>query len=302
MEELGKIGVGVLLFVITSITAYLFRMRQLYVTSPKLYRHASISNDGSMCEVLIFNRGNQVEEDIRVDLPPELKCELLAASATGVSLSSSTLQVERLHKLKSVSVMLLVDNGILDISKMAVSSKNTAGRVVKNQDAIPPNYAFVFVSCALFLVLAVGAFGLPAGLERAREEYTKFKLAKLVDSGWTSLGSYITSDLRESYSDQEFPLKFESGRISGNQLRANFSVYNKTAIRMKVYADRTGKNSSSSAQVDIENFSSVEVPAMSTGRLEVRMPYSPSNKTTAEFSIYMGERIQAQTIYTFVDK
>ena len=241
MEELGKIAPGVILFVITSITAYLFRMRQLYATSPKLYRHASISKDGSMCEVLVFNRGNQVEEDIRVDLPPELRCELLASSATGVSLSASTLQIERPHKLKSVSALLLVENGILDSTKMIVASKHTSGRVAKNQESIPPNYAFMFLGIVFAVSIFTGLLSLPMVLESGRDTYTKFKLSKLIDSGWSGLGPYISSDIRDSYSDQEFPLHFESQRISGNQLHALFSVYNKTALPMKVYADRAGK-------------------------------------------------------------
>lgn len=302
MEELGKIGVGVLLFVITSITAYLFRMRQLYATSPKLYRHASISNGGSMCEVLVFNRGNQAEEDIRVDLPPELKCELLASSETGVSLASSSLQIERLHKFKSVSVMLLVENGILDTAKMNISSKHTAGKVFKTQESIPPNYAFVFVSIAFVLSLFTGLLSLPSALESGREAYTEFKLNKLMENGWSSLGAYIFSDLRESYSDQEFPLIFESKKVVGNELLANFSIYNKTALPMKIYADRPDKRVTSSSQVDIENFSSAEIAPMSTGKIQVRMPYSLGKKTTAKFSIYLDDSMQVVTLYTFAVK
>jgi len=76
VENFDKVIIGLVLFAITSIVAYLFKMRQLYVSVPKLFRHASISKDGSLCELIIYNKGNQVEENIQVDFNPKLKGEL----------------------------------------------------------------------------------------------------------------------------------------------------------------------------------------------------------------------------------
>lgn len=298
VEELGKIGIGILLFVITSITAYLFRMRQLYATSPKLYRHASISHDGSMCEVLVYNRGNQVEEDIKVDLPPELKCELVAASSPNISHKESTLKIERLHKWQSASMLLLVENGILDVGKLNISSKHIAGRVVKSESNIPPNYAAVFLGIVFMFCLMGGIFSLPTLWENGRDAYTKYKLAKLVDGGWTGLESYVTSDLRDSYTDQEFPLRLESQKIDGNFLRATFAIYNKTALPLKVSADKIGKRSPGSG-LDIENWSSSEVAPMSSGKIQVKMPYVAGSETATMFSIFMGQNTYVKVVFTY---
>ena len=51
MDNVEKIAIGLVLFIVTSVVAYLFRMRQLYVATPKLFRHAPISQGGSLCEV-----------------------------------------------------------------------------------------------------------------------------------------------------------------------------------------------------------------------------------------------------------
>ncbi|WP_143684468.1 hypothetical protein [Variovorax sp. KK3] len=298
MEELGKIGIGILLFIITSITAYLFRMRQLYATSPKLYRHASISRDGSMCEVLVYNRGNQVEEDIRVDLPPELKCELIAASSPNISCKESALKIERLHKWQSASMLLLVENGILDVGKLSINSKHITGRVVKSDDNIPPNYAAVFLGVVVIFCLMGGLFSLPTLWENGRGAYTKYKLAKLMDGGWTGLESYVTSDLRDSYTDQEFPLRLESQKIDGNLLRATFAIHNKTALPLKVSADKKEKRSTGS-ELDIENWSSTEVAPMSSGKIQVKMPYVVGSKTATAFSIFMGRDTYVKVIFTY---
>lgn len=298
MEELGKIGIGIFLFVITSITAYLFRMRQLYATSPKLYRHASISRDGSMCEVLVYNRGNQVEEDIRVDLPPELKCELVAASSPNISYKDSTLKIERLHKWQNASMLLLVENGILDVGKLSINSKHIAGRVVKTEDSVPPNYAAVFLGIVFMFCLMGGIFSVPTLWENGRDAYTKYKLAKLMDGGWTGLESYVTSDLRDSYTDQEFPLRLESQKVDGKLLRATFAIHNKTALPLKVSADKTGKGSTGS-EIDIENWSSSEVAPMSSGKIQVKMPYVSGSKTATVFSMFMGENTYVKVIFTY---
>ena len=46
MEHLEKVVIGLILFALTSVMAYLFRMRQLYVAAPKLYRHAPMNRPG----------------------------------------------------------------------------------------------------------------------------------------------------------------------------------------------------------------------------------------------------------------
>lgn len=302
MEHIEKIVVGILLFAITSIMAYLFKMRQLYATSPKLYRHAQISKDGSMCELVVFNRGNQPEESIRVELPPELKCELLASSAAGVSLNGGVIEIERLHKLKNVSAMLLVENGLLDTSKIAVSSKNTAGKVIKNEQAIPPNYAFLFAAILGFFFVLTSFLLIPWAWERGHNIYAHIQMSSVINQGWDNLGDYMTSDLRSSYSNKEFPLRMEAQKRQDNQVQAKFAIYNKSARILKVYADRPNKKYDSDESPDIENFSSAEVPPMSAGTINVKVPYKDGTPTRVVFSLTMDSDRSAGITYTFPER
>jgi len=116
MDTVEKIAVGIVLFVVTSVIAYLFRMRQLYVATPKLFRHAPVSAGGSLCEVIVYNRGNQTEEEVSVSVDPDLKAELLASNSADVSFEGARLRVSRLHRRCEVSAVLLVENGLLDAS------------------------------------------------------------------------------------------------------------------------------------------------------------------------------------------
>lgn len=177
MENFEKVVVGLVLFVATSIVAYLFRMRQLYAAAPKLFRHAPISKNGSLCELIVYNRGNQVEEDIKVDLDPELKGELLASSSSDITLEGATMKIERLHKGCEASAMLLIENGFFDATKIiSVSSKGTKGTVLKKVTDVPPNFAKAFlVGFLLVGFLPALVYGTRT-YENLQGEYVAYKL------------------------------------------------------------------------------------------------------------------------------
>lgn len=295
MDHLEKIAIGLLLFGITSVTAYLFRMRQLYVTSPRLFKHASLSADGSMCEVLIYNQGNQPEEEIRVELPQGLQCELLASSVSSVTLTGSVIEIERLHKLKSASILLLVENGTLTSKELSVASKHVAGKTIP-PDRVPVNYARLFLGATtLFATIVVVAY-MPNVFNWSTKALAQFELKSLSDRGWDGLENYYWSDLRKSYSNLEFPLKIVSHHVSGGLSRATFDIYNKSAERLVVSADRAHKRAAPGGSVDIANYSRVEIAPMSTGKIDVSVPHMQDQPTLVEFNLRMGDGFYVRVI------
>lgn len=297
MEHIEKIVVGLLLFILTSVLAYLFKMRQLYVAAPKLFRHAPITKEGSLCELIVYNKGNQVEEQVLVELDPDLKAELLASSSSDITLSGSTLKVERLHKGCEASAMLLVEHGILDSSRIVlVSSKATKGTICKRIVDVPPNYARSFL---VFLAIAGFVPGLIYGsqaFDRLYEKYVEYKLAAAYKSGWQGLVSYYDSDFRRSYGNQEFPVRLvgvQNDRVK--EVGLKFEVYNKTALPLAVYADRKSRD-----KVGSPYFASVDVAPMSKATLLAPLaPPEPETKTQAvDFSFNNGSEFLYKITYT----
>jgi len=240
-------------------------MRQLYVVVPKLYRHSTVADKGSLCEVIIYNRGKQVEEDIQIQIDPDLKCELLATSSTGIILSGSLIELDRLHKASEVSAIILVENGILDISKLlSISSKSCKGRGVDKIKDVPLNGANTlmgFIGLAIFG--CVVAFG-PKAYEFIDGSWANYRLAAFSEKGWSGLGGYYHSSMSNSYALSEFPIKYVGREISGGKVNVIYEVYNKTALPLTVYTDQKGR------EVDEKNtdrkprpfFASVDVPPL----------------------------------------
>lgn len=288
MDNIEKIVVGLVLFVVTSVVAYLFRMRQLYVVTPKLFRHAPISQSGSLCELIVYNKGNQVEEDIQVSLDPDIKAELLASSATGIKLTGSMLDIERLHKGSEASMMLLVENGVLDSSKiMSISSKGTKGRVCKKVNDIPPNFAWYFLSLTLAIGIFPGLYYGSKAYSALNAAYVEYKLQLPYKSGWANLSTYYSSDLRQSYSNQEFPVRFVGRQIDkAKNVTLTFDVFNKTAIPLTIYVNKNGERKSLSSPY----FSSEDILPMSQKSLTVRPPdpTAESPQPDIEFSFKSG--------------
>lgn len=301
MEHIEKIVIGLVLFVVTSTVAYLFRMRQLYVLVPKLYRHAPISKDGSLCELIVFNKGNQVEEDIQVNLDPEFKGELLASSSNGITLEHATLKIERLHKSSEASVMLLIENGLLDATKIiSISSKGAKGSVLKKATEVPPNFAKAFLLLVLYVGIFPSLYYGEKAYKKLKTEYVEYQLSTNYKLGWKSLSSYYSSDLRQSYSNQEFPIRFVGHAIGKDKKPSlEFEVYNKTALPIEVTANRNN-----SEPGDISHFASVDVLPMSKASFSIPRPESGGSSEPAElkFSLKYGDEFVYGLIYVASQK
>lgn len=297
MEHIEKIIIGIFLFVVTSVLAYLFKMRQLYAATPKLYKSTQISKDGSLCELIIYNKGNQTEEDISASLDPDLKAELLASSSSELTFESSQVKISRLHKGQEVSAVLLIENGVLDSSKVtSLTSKGTIGHVFKKTEEVPPNFALAFVLIMLFVCLVPGFWYGAKLYERLSDAYYEYKLSSVYELGWSDLQRYQGSDLQKSYSDQEFPVRFLQEAQSDEAASLPFEIYNKTAVPLQVTIDKATR-----AKSDLRYFESMVIPPMSKKRFYAKAPASDDDypDRVYEFSIHYGSEFIYGLTYTY---
>jgi len=121
-ELILKILITVISSLVMIFLTYIFKRRQLYIATENLYRTSEISNKGILCEISIFNRGRQIEEDIKVSLDNSLKYELLAFNDSNMSLDENIIKIDRLHKKSKVSVLLLVENGDFSYKRLCCTN------------------------------------------------------------------------------------------------------------------------------------------------------------------------------------
>jgi len=301
VENFDKVIIGLVLFAITSIVAYLFKMRQLYVSVPKLFRHASISKDGSLCELIIYNKGNQVEENIQVDFNPKLKGELLASSSSDITLEGSTIKIERLHKGGESSAILLIENGMLDPTEVvSVSSKGTKGAVVKNANYVPPNFAKLFLLIILYIGIFPAIFYGISLYERLHSEFVEDQLRGIYKLGWKNLSRYYDSDIHKSYSNHEFPIRFLSRKVDDTgKPTLTFEVYNKTALPMHVAVDKNGSHKG-----DISNFAFIDLQPMSKEPFSVvaQKPGGSYQPTELNFTLKCDDEYLYDLIYVLQEQ
>ncbi len=295
MDDIKKILIGLLVFALTSIIAYLFKMRQLYVSIPRLYNKSQLSANGSLCEIRIFNRGNHPEEEIAVTFAPELSIELLATDNTELSVVDNKLLIPRVHKLKDASALLMVEGGIFEHSKIATfSSKAITGRILKANEDTPPNWAILFTCLVLFLTAFPSIF---YGLElysdfkaSSRAAAEQKELSGLSDMGWSNLGGYYKSPIRKSYTSKEFPILIKNTFLDkdGNEY-LSLEIVNKTGLSMEVYADAKGYETKVSSR--IEYWANVKAEPLTTKAGVVKLPKSTGvgSSLIVEFAIKSEE-------------
>ena len=166
-ELIVKILVGIVSSLTIIFLTYIFKRRQLYVATENLYRTSEISDKGTLCEISIFNRGRQTEEDIKVSLDNSLKYELVAFNDSNMSLENNLIKINRLHKMSKVSILLLVEHGDFSYKQiLQVDSKTEKGKIIKNAEQVPPN---VFDLLSVFFII-IPIFGLAYYLGYQKED------------------------------------------------------------------------------------------------------------------------------------
>lgn len=296
MDTAYKIITGVVLFSITSVLTYLFKMRQLYVVAPNLFKKTEVSASGSICQVMVCNKGNHVEEEITVSIDSSLRIELLATDAVGLSVVNGAVKVDRLHKNKAITALLLIEGGAFDFSKItSVTSKTTVGRAMGRLSELPPNAAKAFLSIICLLAFFPALLGMGYLYSYVRDNYLEYRLRAEYAQGWRNLDNYYGSELSKSYGAQEFPVRFVNLDKNSTREKVVFEVYNKTAIPLQVTADKNHRQKGLAG-----DFSSVTVPPMSHLPLIVPMP-SPdgtSHTPEIEFTFESGDEFIYQFYYS----
>lgn len=219
IDIIEEISVGTVIVLVSSLIAWLYHIRQLYATAPVLFQNASEGKDDAIYQIIVSNRGNQVEENVRVELDPSVSAEIVAANLSGVVLENSVIRIERIHKKQEVNLLLRVKNARFDFSKiLSVSSNETTGKICKSPRDIPFNYGI----SALVVSVLIGIFPILyyAGqvVEYIDDRFEEKNLKAVSNQGWSNLDDYQESDLRQSYSDNEFPV-----RLVGIKKKADYS-------------------------------------------------------------------------------
>lgn len=208
MDVLENIIVASLAIVMTSLIAVLYHIRQLYASAPVMFQKKAEGGYDSIFQIVVTNRGNQVEEHIEVELDPSISFDIVAASTPDVTKDGSTIRIERIHRRNEVLVLISLDDIHFGSSRiLSVSSDKVSGRVRKTPKDIPFNYGMTSLGILLLLsAFPVGYyFYQVAGY--VENKVDEEKLMPVTKEGWSNLDEYQESDLRKSYSNQEFPVR-----------------------------------------------------------------------------------------------
>lgn len=228
--------IGFILFIMTSITAYIFKIKQLYVSSRKLYGESALSEKGSLSEIVIANHGNQVEEDIKVILSPDIKCELIASSSANVQvLSENIIILDRLHAKSQISLLLLIEKDELKNSEIIeITSSSHKGKIIDTITTIPPNFGQIAIFIFALISFIIALFYMPKIYDVIEQSFIEEEYATIINEGWENIGRYTSSDLAENYSKQEFPIRYIDQNITDKIITLTFEVINKSSTPIEI--------------------------------------------------------------------
>lgn len=231
---------ALIVFVITSAILYFFKQKQLYLSLTNLYSNSTISDEGSICQFIIYNQGNSIEENIRIELNPNLQISLLSSDSSILQFENNVISINLLHKKSKASCMLLVENDQpLSLNEIqSFYSKETKGKSFNNTQNIPTNAGSTAIIFASLILFASFIWNLDSIYKFFEDKYLHHKYSYLYNIGWSNLNDYFGSDLeRKSYTQNEFPVKFISCQPDENDstiVTYVFEVYNKTTNDLEV--------------------------------------------------------------------
>ncbi|MDY6451287.1 hypothetical protein [Acinetobacter faecalis] len=321
-EIILKILIAIISSLVMIFLTYIFKRRQLYVATENLYRTSEISNKGVLCEISIFNRGRQIEEDIKVSLDNSLKYELLAFNDSNMSLDKNIIKISRLHKKSKVSVLLLVENGDFTHKQIIqVDSKTEKGKVIKNVEEVPPNLFDLILGFLLllpFIVVSAWAGYIYKDTSDTKisldnkikfiengEYYVSNENLKLKKMGWLNLIDYEGSKLSKSYFGTEFPIRFlEKKSLEDGRVIFAFELINKTALPFRVSVDIADKSFIQEMENRIQFYNSIDDIQPLSKKLLVTKPINIEKYKKLDFSITTKGTSydETETIYNLIYK
>jgi len=218
MFEQWLVAVLATLFV-TGLFAW-FKHRRLRLYVPRLFSYSALSDQGTIVELLVVNKGYRSEESIQITLKPRLQYQLVAATAKAITLDGSTLTIPRLAAKQEASVVLLAEGSEFSQDDVvSATSKETVAKVLKSHPDVEPTLpALVGTLISMFVIAAVPALITSQLTEEygrniflvALEKYSPETVAQrksLEADGWTGLDRYFDSKLQMYYKDKRFPIE-----------------------------------------------------------------------------------------------
>lgn len=284
---LEKIIAGMLIFCVTSIVAYAFKMRQLYAVVPKLHRKNFLSDGGSVAELVLYNKGTKVEEEVSLELRQELKCELLASNSSGASIQDNVIKIDRIHSHSEISLILLIEAKAFSHEDLVqISSKEKIGKLIKKVDEVPPSASRLAIGISLVVTFFCTLYWGGSVYGYLETKYIERKYSHLVESGWGGFERYLNSDLSESYSRQEFPVRFMGQNVTLDAITLSYEVINKSSIPIEIYLSDLKKFDSENNSLPFE---SVEVAPLDKDILIIQYPNTNQKNIEIRGSISFGE-------------
>lgn len=225
---LEKVLVGLSIPLVVALIVYIFKIRQLYLLVPKMFGHENaLSSKGKIVEIRVWNRGKAMEEDVHVEMPPQLSYTLLASDQAGMKLDSNRLTLARLSPLSEASAVLLAEGEFTaEGFAPSLTSKAAKGTVLKRIEDLPGNFGHIAVSVALVFGLMIGIFSLGTGAIKAWEDFQARRWTAQTKDGW-KLGNFAASNFSESYNGSDFPVAIKSITRKGDKISVTFTLANK---------------------------------------------------------------------------
>lgn len=226
--------VGLVVVLVGTVIVFIFKIRQLYISVPRLFLKTKLSDNGNIAELKIFNKSKMMEEDIIINLNNELKYEILSTTLDDLKVYEKKLLISRLSPSDEISVLLLIENGNFSENDIkSILSKTTKGKVIR-QENLPPNYGNLLVIALLviFLIFApTELFNLYNNyqLNEAKKEYSF-----LERKGFYNYDRYLKSEIIKFYSKTEFPIYQISKAQEEDLIILEYRLINNLATEMDI--------------------------------------------------------------------
>jgi len=296
---INEIFVGLVVTILGTILIYFYKKRQLYAVIPKMYEFSYFSDNGTVCELKFFNKGINIEEEILLEINADKKLELLSASTSSIILSENKIKIPRLFSDTEASMILSIDDGRLSSKDLiSITSKNIKGKIYNDVLEVPPSSrSVIYWLLAISLLVSIFYFNLPDKIinyfNSSKTELinTTSKVnTELISKGWSSLNRYYSSELSDSYSDEEFPIRFVSMKQNGKLIKVTYEIINKSALPINVTVQDTMVDyKKTSENKKWHNYREEKViKPLSKDKIEIESLRSTSESIAFEFHIKFG--------------
>lgn len=157
IKFVGSLILTAVITIIINIVFSFLRKRQLYLSCDDILKCHDQNVDGHTATLIVYNKGKDKEQDVRIIFPPSIHVQLLSTDQPGIKLEGNIISIERVLPKDEIKLSVFIGgkSPVSGSDYPVLKSADADGAIFFQRSSVPPSIGPFIAGVSCFL----GIFG-----------------------------------------------------------------------------------------------------------------------------------------------